>query len=134
MRQLTGDVLVARNIEFTFAAPGLEGDIRIETDVRREVFLIFKEAINNAVRHSECSSVEIIFGVNDNWLMLKITDNGRSFDPARTSGGHGLASMKYRAQSIGGELEILAQPGQGTDVTMHAPLRRRGLRRMKVST
>ena len=134
MRQFAGDLLAARNIEFTFAAPGLESDIRIETDVRREVFLIFKEAINNAVRHSECSSVEIIFGVNDNWLMLKITDNGRSFDPNRTSGGHGLASMKHRAESIGGELEILAQPGQGTDVTMHAPLRRRGLRRMKVST
>jgi signal transduction histidine kinase len=133
MRQFAGDVLPARNIEFTFAAPGLESDIPIETDVRREVFLIFKEAINNAVRHSECFSVEIKFGVNDTRLMLKVADNGRSFNPARTSGGHGLASMKRRAQSIGGTLEILAQTG-GTTITLEAPLRRRRLRRMKIST
>jgi len=134
MRQFAGDVLTARNIEFTFAAPGLESDIRIETDVRREVFLIFKEAINNAVRHSECSSVEIKFGVNDTLLMLKVADNGCSFDPARTSGGHGLASMKRRAQSIDGALEILAEAGRGTTITLEAPLRRRRLRRMKIST
>src|ERR1044071_6038979 len=128
MRQFGGDVLTARNIEFTFAAPGLESDIRIKTNVRRDVFLIFKEAINNAVRHSECSSAEIIFAVNDNRLTLKVSDNGHGFDPARASSGHGLASMKHRAQSIGGTLEILAQSGQGTTVTLQVPLRRRGLR------
>jgi len=134
MRQFGGDLLTARNIEFTFAAPGLESDIRIKTNVRRDVFLIFKEAINNAVRHSECSAAKIIFAVNDKRLMLKVSDNGHSFDPARASGGHGLASMKHRAQSIGGTLEILAQCGQGTTVTLQVPLRRRGLRRAKIST
>lgn len=134
MRQFAGDVLAARNIEFTFAAPGLESDIRIETDVRREVFLIFKEAINNAVRHSECSSVEIKFGVNDTRLMLKVADDGRSFDPARTSSGHGLASMKRRAESIGGTLDILAGAGRSTTITLQAPLRRRRLRRTNIST
>jgi signal transduction histidine kinase len=134
MRQFAGEVLTARNIEFTFGAPGLESDIQIETDVRREVFLIFKEAINNVVRHSKCSSVEIRFGVNDNRLMLKVADDGRGFDPARTSGGHGLASMKRRAESIGGVLEILAEAERSTTITLQAPLRRRRLRRMKFST
>jgi signal transduction histidine kinase len=133
MRQFAGDVLAARNIEFTFAAPGLESDIRIETDVRREVFLVFKEAINNAVRHSECSSVEIRFIVNEN-LMLNVTDNGLSFDPARAATGHGLASMKRRAASIGGTLDILVNTGGGTTITLQAPLRRRGLRRKTIST
>jgi len=133
MRQFAGDVLSARNIEFTFTAPGLDSDIRIETDVRREVFLIFKEAINNAVRHSECSSVEIRFVVNDG-LMLNVTDNGRSFDPARAATGHGLASMKRRAATIGGTLDILANAGGGTTITLQAPLRRRGLRRKTIST
>ena len=134
MRQFAGDVLTARNIEFTFAAPGLESDGHIETDMRREVFLIFKEAINNAVRHSNCSSIEIRFVVNDNRLMLKVTDNGSGFDPARASGGHGLASMKRRAESIGGALEIVAEAGRGTTITLQAPLRRRRVRRVKIST
>jgi len=134
MRQFGGDLLTARNIEFSFTAPGLENDIRIETDVRREVFLIFKETITNAVRHSGCSSVQIIFGVNDNRLTLKVADNGSSYNPARTNGGHGLASMKGRAQSIGGELETFAEAGRGTTVTLRAPLHRRRLRRMRIST
>ena len=134
MRQFAGDVLAARQIEFTFTAPGLESDIRIETDVRREVFLIFKEAINNAVRHSECSSMEIRFGVTDNHLKLKVSDNGRSFDPARASSGHGLASMKQRAESIGGALEILGQAGQGTNIALEVPLGRRRLAGIKIST
>lgn len=128
MRQFAGDVLAARNIEFAFAAPELEGDIRIETDVRREVFLIFKEAINNAVRHSECTSVEISFGVSDNQLLLKVKDNGGSFDTGRATGGHGLESMKRRAETVGGTLEILAEAGRGTTVKLHAPLRGRRLR------
>jgi ligand-binding sensor domain-containing protein/signal transduction histidine kinase len=134
MRQFAGDLLAARNIEFTFAAPDLEGDTRIETDVRREVFLIFKEAINNSVRHSECSTIEIGFGVSDNQLMLKVKDNGGSFDNDRASGGHGLASMKRRAETVGGTLEILTEVGRGTTVTLQAPLRGRRLRRMRITT
>lgn len=134
MRQFAADLLTARNIEFHFAASGPEFDIPIETDIRREVFLIFKEAVNNAVRHSNCSSIEIGFAVSDNRLMLKVDDNGSGFDPSAAGGGHGVASIKRRAQGIGGTLEILSQPGRGTSVSLHVPLRRRHLRSKKVPT
>jgi signal transduction histidine kinase len=133
MRQFAADVLTARNIEFRFAAPGQESDVPIETDMRREVFLIFKEAVNNAVRHANCSAIEIGFSVDDNRLRLQVADNGSGFDPAAAGCGHGLASIKRRAGSIGGTLEILTQAGQGTTVMLETPLRRR-LRRMKNPT
>ena len=133
MRQFAADVLTARNIEFRFAAPGPESDIPIETDMRREVFLIFKEAVNNAVRHANCSAVEIGFTVDDNRLRLQVADNGSGFDPAEAGGGHGLVSIKRRAGNIGGTLEILSQAGQGTTVTLETPLRRR-MHRLKIST
>lgn len=134
MRQFAADLLTARNIEFRFAAPGPESDIPIETDVRREVFLIFKEAVNNAVRHSNCSSIEIGFAVNDNRLILKVADDGSGFDPLREGGGHGLTSMKRRAKSISGTLETLSEVGRGTTVTLQAPLRRSHLRSRKITT
>lgn len=134
MRQFAADLLTARNIEFHFAASGPEFDKPIETDIRREVFLIFKEAVNNAVRHSNCSSIEIAFAVNDSRLMLKVDDNGSGFDACAAGGGHGLASIKRRAQGIGGTLEILSQPGRGATVSLQGPLRRRLLRSRKIAT
>ena len=131
MRQFATDLLTARNVEFTFAAPDAQQDIPIETDVRREVFLIFKEAINNAVRHSNSSFVEISFSAEDRQVILKVTDHGGGFDTARASAGHGLSSMKRRAESIGGELDIVSEAGRGASITLKAPLRRR---RMKIST
>jgi len=134
MRRFAGDLLTARNLEFTFAAPGLESDTQIESDVRREVFLIFKEGINNAVRHSGCSSIEVGFAVADNRLTLRVADDGCSFDPAQATGGHGLASMKRRAESIGGTLDILAAAGQGTAITLQAPFHRRRRGRIRMPT
>src|ERR1041384_199009 len=133
MRQFAADLLTARNISFRFVAPGPESDHHIETDVRREVFLIFKEAVNNAVRHSSCSSIEIKFAVVQNWLTLTVVDDGKGLDP-KDSAGHGLASMRRRAQSIGGALSIFAEPGKGTTVSLEAPFRRRGIRGVKIST
>lgn len=134
MRQFAGDVLAARNIEFTFTAPRAKLDDPIETNMRREVFLIFKEAVNNAVRHSNCSAIKIGFDVDGGRLTLEVADNGNGFDASNAIGGHGLASIKRRAKSIGGTLEILAEPGRGTSVTLEAPVRLRHLRRMKIST
>ena len=134
MRQFAADLLSARNIEFRFDAPGQESDTPLETDMRREVFLILKEAVNNAVRHSNCSFIEIVFAVNDKTLMLNVTDNGNGFDPLLARGGHGLVSMKRRAENIGGTLGIFSEAGGSTTITLQAPLRRRHLRRMKITT
>jgi len=134
MRQFTADLLTAKNIEFRFAAPGPESDVPVETDIRREVFLIFKEALNNAVRHSKCTSIEIAFEVSNNRLTLNVTDDGGGFDPLRARVGHGLASIKRRAQSFDGTLDIVSAPERGTTITLQAPLRRRRPLNMKFST
>jgi len=133
MRQFADDLLMARGIEFTFAGPGVERDIPIETDIRREVFLIFKEALNNAVRHSACSHIEIVLGIDRKGVMLKITDDGTGFDSRQSNGGHGLTNMRRRGENISGTVEILAEAGQGTMIALQAPIHR-GFRRLKVTT
>lgn len=76
--------------------------------MRREVFLIFKESVNNLVRHSGCSEAQIEFRVEDEWLALSVSDNGAGFDGSRQSDGHGLMSMRDRARDSGSDFEIVS--------------------------
>ncbi|HEY0461388.1 MAG TPA: PAS domain-containing protein [Pyrinomonadaceae bacterium] len=124
MRFFASDVFSARNINFTFDAPHLAEEFALGANLRREIYLIFKETVNNIVKHSNCKKVEINLSIENSEIFLNLHDDGAGFDVSRNdSGGHGLASMKARAEGLGGKLEIVsdAQIG-GTTVTLCAPL------------
>jgi ligand-binding sensor domain-containing protein/signal transduction histidine kinase len=122
MRRFASDVFTARNIEFRFHVPGEEQYLTLGADVRRQVFLIFKESVNNMLRHSRCTEAEIELRIEGGWLTLRLADNGRGFDPAQVGEGQGLTSMRVRAQRLGGELQVLSNQGEGTSVILKAPL------------
>ena len=123
MRHFTTDTLAAQEIDFDFNAPDSLPETKIETDMRREVFLIFKEAVNNAIRHSRGSHVRIELSFDNGALQLTVQDNGRGFDTSKDHRGHGLFSIRQRVERIGGELKINSTPGRGTEVTLQAPLK-----------
>jgi signal transduction histidine kinase len=131
MRRFASDVFTSRDIDFNFSAPNAHQDVRLGADLRREVFLIFKEAVNNAVRHSECTKANIEFRIESGRLELKIVDNGKGFDPDHDGDGDGsgLVSMRHRSEQIGGALEISSSAGRGTEVRLRAPLGRRAWRK-----
>jgi signal transduction histidine kinase len=124
MRRFADDILSARGIGFIFTEPDGEQS-RLGAAVRREVFLIFKETVNNIVRHSDCSETTIDFHIDRGWLVLELRDNGRGFDPAHPREGNGLMSMQKRAASLGGTLEVISGTGKGAAVILRAPLNRR---------
>jgi len=123
MRRLASEVLPARDIEFVFNAPATGLDLKLGADVRREVFLMFKETINNLVRHSQCTKVEIVFTIEKGWLVLLVTDNGKGFDPEVNGEGNGLVSLRRRASSLSGETVVTSHDGEGTKVTIRVPHR-----------
>jgi ligand-binding sensor domain-containing protein/two-component sensor histidine kinase len=125
MRRFASDVFTARNIDFRLRSPDRETDIQLGANLRREVFLIFKESINNMVKHSGCTRADIEFGVTEDELFLRLTDNGRGFEVTHESDGHGLLSMRERAKGIGAELEIISHEGSGTTVMLQVPLKAR---------
>ncbi|HXI92182.1 MAG TPA: two-component regulator propeller domain-containing protein [Blastocatellia bacterium] len=129
IRRFASDVFTARDIEFNFSAPEPRHDIRLGADMRREVFLIFKESVNNMVRHSGCTEANIEFLIESGWLELKIRDNGKGFEPDREGDGNGLVSMRQRTARIGGTLDISSNNGKGTVVRLRAPLGRLALRK-----
>ena len=122
MRRFASDVLTSRNIDFEFHAPETQRNLNVGADVRRQVFLVCKESINNVVRHSACSQACIELRMDRDQFTLIVKDNGQGFDTAGEHDGHGLSSMKQRAREMGGALEILSRPGEGTVVTLRMPI------------
>ena len=122
MRRFAADVLTARNIDLDFRAPLDETDIVLGANIRREVFLIFKETINNIVKHSACTRAEIDFRIADGKLLLHVKDNGKGFELTNESEGHGLMSIRERTAALGGAIEIDSATGQGTTTSLSVPL------------
>jgi len=121
MRRFASDIFTARNIEFHFHAPSAEAYLKVSADVRRQVFLIFKESVSNVVRHSACTEAEIELQIEEGRLTLTLRDNGKGFDPASVGEGNGLPSMMARAKSISGKLEIISNQ-KGSTVRLKVPL------------
>jgi two-component sensor histidine kinase len=124
MRRFANDTLSARNIEFHLNAPNLDRGMRVNADIRREVFLIFKEGINNIARHSGCERADAALRIERGMIFLTLKDDGHGFKATNVSTGHGLESMRGRAAKLDGELEVTSKPGEGTTITLQAPLGR----------
>jgi signal transduction histidine kinase len=122
IRRLASDVLPARGIELAFESSD-DGHARLGIETRREVFLIFKEALNNVIRHAAASAVAIEVAIVRGGLRLVVTDDGRGFDldgPVDRD-GQGLSSMRRRAGGLGGTLTVVSTPNAGTRLELQLP-------------
>lgn len=97
--------------------------IRLDSRLRHSAFLAFKEALNNAVRHSGATQVVISLEVVENKLKVSVADDGRGFVPSECQTGcDGITGMKQRMAKLGGQCEINSTPGVGTTVEFRLPL------------
>jgi ligand-binding sensor domain-containing protein/signal transduction histidine kinase len=122
MRRFAEDLLCARGIELEFRPPDSNRDVRVGADVRREVFLILKESVNNIASHSACTLAVIELQLERAWLVLQVRDDGCGFDLNGDRGGNGLASMRQRAKKLGGSLDLSSANGNGTTLILRVPL------------
>jgi signal transduction histidine kinase len=103
-------------------APDLP-DAPLTTEVRHSVFLVVKEALNNAVKHSQAKEVCLSLWASGGALMIEVSDNGRGFGPdSKRDAGNGLRNMASRMEEIGGQFEVRSTPGHGTTVCLKLPL------------
>ena len=89
--------------------------------IRRNLFLAVKEALNNVLRHSQATAVELEIHRQRNELVVTIRDNGRGFDIARERDGNGLRNMTMRAREAGGRFKAVSRPGEGTAIEFRVP-------------
>jgi signal transduction histidine kinase/ligand-binding sensor domain-containing protein len=113
MREFAIPLLEARNIQFEFDINENILNTRIKMEARKNIFLIFKECINNMLKHSGCTSMKLSVGKSGNQLEFVINDNGKGFDVDALSSRNGLKNMRKRAQEINGKIVVTSQPGSG---------------------
>jgi signal transduction histidine kinase len=87
-------------------------------ELRKNLYLIFKEATNNLVKYSQADSAIFSITRSKNNLTMLIRDNGKGFDINRESQGNGLRNMKNRAEEIGAKFLIESEPGKGTTIQL----------------
>jgi signal transduction histidine kinase len=93
--------------------------LALPPEMRHNIFLIVKEALTNALKHSVAREAQVQAKVVDGTLELVVRDNGRGFDPLdKTGKGNGLGNMRRRAESMGGALAVESKPGQGTAIRL----------------
>jgi PAS domain S-box-containing protein len=104
-------------------------DLELEDPHASAVFRILQESLTNAARHAQASRVGVSIDVSGGAVVLRVRDDGRGFSPEapRKPGSFGLLGLRERAHLLGGEVNILSEPGRGTTVEVRIPLDSRGL-------
>lgn len=110
------------NIACRLDLPAQPPPIRLSAELRHNLFLAVKEALNNAVKYSAATEIWIRLSLEAGEIMLSVEDNGRGFVPEEVQGdGNGLLNMSQRLAAVGGRFEIRSAPGQGTSVRFRIP-------------
>ncbi|MBK8562432.1 MAG: hypothetical protein IPN76_03560 [Saprospiraceae bacterium] len=124
MRRFATEAFEAKGINGSLQFPLDAKRLRLDMGKRRQFYLLFKEAVNNLVKYSQCQSANISVLHEQGKLSMTIHDDGLGFDPMSVKeGGNGLLTMRQRAKNLGGELQLTTAPGRGTTVRVRFPIK-----------
>ncbi len=122
MREFATNVCEAKDIELNFLTTDMVNEVKLNMEARRDFFLIFKEAVNNAAKYSKCSIITIELSVHGKKLNLSIIDNGIGFDTINADNGNGLGNMRKRSDALNGILIINSGISKGTHIELQIPV------------
>lgn len=110
--------------EYTFNVTGSSSDMRLPLEFKRDLFLIYKETLNNIVRHAEAEKVSIEIDCRRSRLELTIEDDGIGFNnlDQEFREGNGLRNLRMRAQAIGASLKVRSALTEGTRIHLSVPM------------
>ncbi|HMQ77877.1 MAG TPA: two-component regulator propeller domain-containing protein [Flavobacteriales bacterium] len=120
MQSYATQICEARGVALDFDVDAALLAGRMDMGQRKNIYLLYKEAVNNAVKYAECTTITVRITTVDKGFRLMVTDDGRGFDPhamlGNGLGGNGLDNMRKRAADAGGVCTITSLPGEGTTV------------------
>ena len=122
MKEFAGEILDSKNMAFHFDVDNNVNTILLSAEKRKNLFLIFKEAINNAAKYSEGNRVDILLSRHNGTLSLTVRDNGKGFESSVTKSGNGLKNMEARAIALRGSLTRNSKAYAGTEIIVQVPI------------
>ncbi len=128
IRLVTTELCRANGIGYAVEVKG-NTDLPLSDEVRRGLYLIFKEVLNNCLKHSRAKSVEVSIGLESDRLILQVKDDGIGITetgPADRLGGNGMNNIRKRAEEIGAQLSLTSAAGAGTTVRVERQLTQLG--------
>ena len=121
LKALCADVAAGSRVPVRFIQGGIPSDI--VDDAALCVFRVTQEALQNAIKHSAATRIDVRPGADKSQLTLRVVDDGRGFDPVHAHDtGLGLMTMRERVELVGGRLELVSAPTRGTMVQAIVPL------------
>jgi signal transduction histidine kinase len=121
MHEHLHQMLAPAGIEYLFSHGGVTSEKKLRTEFRQNVYRVFKETINNTVKHSGASLVNVDVLQEGGLFRLTIRDNGYGMTEGKKGGGQGLSNMRMRAGRLGGALEFVSG-NEGVVITLTAPI------------
>jgi signal transduction histidine kinase len=122
MKRYAGDMMDGKNIAYKMEFPESIAAVKLGMDKRKDLYFIFKEAINNLVKYSGALYATVEIKIEKNVLLLTIKDNGKGFAAEKIVMGNGLQNMQHRASVWGAVFKIDTEEGKGTTVALEMEL------------
>lgn len=120
--------IMLETVEWKFTANEAAWQTELPEDETRHLFLFFREALHNIIRHAKASVVEIRAEATDRHFTLTIADNGVGIDPERLERPATLRALRQRTEALGAELGVETRPGEGVRLKLTVPLERKSRR------
>lgn len=118
IREFAIPLFESKNIRSEIRFDKQMNTLQLPMETRRNIYLIAKEAVNNAVKYADCSLVIINFRKENPGLIMEFSDDGKGFDPDAPTSRNGVKNMKLRAGQIKSDIEINSSPGKGTQIKL----------------
>jgi signal transduction histidine kinase len=122
MTRYASELFEAKQIAFKFDIPERLDDVKLSMEQRRNIYLIFKESVNNLVKYSRCTHAAVSIRMDKRKVNLTVQDNGIGFDPNAATDRNGIRNLRERAKSLKGNIRIQSAPGMGTTIQLEFPV------------
>lgn len=122
MKVFAAEILEPLNMQYRFVDEGVDERMILNAKQRKNLFLIFKESINNVAKYSGATELLITFSQPAKMLTMQITDNGVGFDSDKETAGNGLRNMNARANDLNAKFSLKSEPRSGTVIFLEMPI------------
>jgi signal transduction histidine kinase len=111
----------SKNIQCDIESEGLNEEVLIPGEIRQNIFLVFKEAMNNMMKYAEATACSTSMFIQHNRFVMQLKDNGKGFEGAVKESGNGLKNMQKRTEELNGKFYVESSADNGTVIIIRIP-------------